>query len=118
MRPSDNYQHSTHKHAQQALQVPDFNLNIGGVVPQHGSKRQPQHGVVRVVPGGVQHVRLIAGGAVADSRITMVKFHATSSNLTFLRYSDNYQHQTHKHAGQHSKVTLSEWNIGLLDGLN
>ncbi|KAI5778483.1 hypothetical protein DFH27DRAFT_657424 [Peziza echinospora] len=75
-----------------------------------------QRGVVRVVPGGVQHVRSIAGGCRALASLS-VKFHATSSNLTVLRFrqlSTLEPTSTHKH----SKVTLSEWNIGLLDGLN
>ncbi|KAI5778355.1 hypothetical protein DFH27DRAFT_619007 [Peziza echinospora] len=59
----------------------------------------------------------IAGGCRALASLS-VKFHATSSNLTVLRHSDNYQHEPTSTHDKHSKVTLSEWNIGLLDGLN
>ncbi|KAI5787992.1 hypothetical protein DFH27DRAFT_614728 [Peziza echinospora] len=76
-----------------------------------------QRGVVRVVPGGVQHVRSIAGGCRALASLS-VKFHATSSNLMVLRHSDNYQHSNPQARRTSTKVTLSEWNIGLLDGLN
>ncbi|KAI5781103.1 hypothetical protein DFH27DRAFT_617224 [Peziza echinospora] len=112
-------------------QVPGLQLEYWWSCTQHGSKPQWSHmleckqrmvnnkrGVVRVVPGGVQHVRSIAGGCRALASL-WVKFHATTSNLTVLRHSDNYQHSNPKHAiDKHSKVTLSEWNIGLLDGLN
>ncbi|KAI5779193.1 hypothetical protein DFH27DRAFT_618785 [Peziza echinospora] len=77
-----------------------------------------QRGVVRVVPGGVQHVRSIAGGCRALASLS-VKFHATSSKLdgsaSFRQLSTLEPTSTHD---KHSKVTLSEWNIGLLDGLN
>ncbi|KAI5778485.1 hypothetical protein DFH27DRAFT_657422 [Peziza echinospora] len=76
-----------------------------------------QRGVVRVVPGGVQHVRSIAGGCRALASLS-VKFHATTSSVTYMRPSDNYQHSNPQARTTHSKVTLSEWNIGLLDGLN
>ncbi|KAI5778813.1 hypothetical protein DFH27DRAFT_618923 [Peziza echinospora] len=77
-----------------------------------------EHGVVRVVPGGVQHVRLIAGGCRALASLS-VKFHATSSNLTVLRsFRQLSTLEPTSTQDKHSKVTLSEWNIGLLDGLN
>ncbi|KAI5778658.1 hypothetical protein DFH27DRAFT_618938 [Peziza echinospora] len=77
-----------------------------------------QRGVVRVVPGGVQHVCSIAGGCRALASLS-VKFHATISSITYMRPSDNYQHSKPTSTGdKQPKVTLSEWNIGLLDGLN
>ncbi|KAI5779675.1 hypothetical protein DFH27DRAFT_618516 [Peziza echinospora] len=85
-------------------QVPGLHLEYWWSCAQHKSKPQWSHmleckqrmvnhhrGVVRVVPGGVQHVRSIAGGSRALASLS-VKFHATSSNLTVLRHSDNYQH--------------------------
>ncbi|KAI5781964.1 hypothetical protein DFH27DRAFT_616259 [Peziza echinospora] len=92
---------STHdKHSK----VPGLQLEYWWSCAQHKSKPQWSHmleckqrmvnhqrGVVRVVPGGVQHVRLIAGGCRALASLS-VKFPATSSNLTVLRHSDNYQH--------------------------
>ncbi|KAI5778809.1 hypothetical protein DFH27DRAFT_618932 [Peziza echinospora] len=85
-------------------QVPGLQLEYWWSCTQHGSKPQWSHmleckqrmvnnerGVVRVVPGGVQHVRLIAGGCRALASL-WVKFHATTSNLTVLRHSDNYQY--------------------------
>ncbi|KAI5778487.1 hypothetical protein DFH27DRAFT_618990 [Peziza echinospora] len=76
-----------------------------------------QRGVVRVVPGGVQHVRSIAGGCRALASLS-VKFHATSSNLTFSSFRQLSTLEPTSTHDKHSKVTLSEWNIGLLDGLN
>ncbi|KAI5778812.1 hypothetical protein DFH27DRAFT_618922 [Peziza echinospora] len=111
-------------------QVPGLRLEYWWSCTQHGSKPQwshmleckqrivnHEHGVVRVVPGGVQHVRFDAGGCRALASL-LVKFHATSSNLTVLHHSTTINTRTHSTQDKHSKVTLSEWNIGLLDGLN
>ncbi|KAI5778488.1 hypothetical protein DFH27DRAFT_657419, partial [Peziza echinospora] len=76
-----------------------------------------QRGVVRVVPGGVQHVRSIAGGCRALASLS-VKFHniiQLDGSASFRQLSTLEPTSTHD---KHSKVTLSEWNIGLLDGLN
>ncbi|KAI5780756.1 hypothetical protein DFH27DRAFT_617462 [Peziza echinospora] len=85
-------------------QVPGLQLEYWWSCAQHKSKPQWSHmleckqrmvnhqrGVVRVVPGGVQHVCSIAGGCRALASL-WVKFHATTLSVTYMRPSDNYQH--------------------------
>ncbi|KAI5778816.1 hypothetical protein DFH27DRAFT_618915 [Peziza echinospora] len=85
-------------------QVPGLQLEYWWSCAQHKSKPHWSHmleckqrmvnhqrEVVRVVPGGVQHVRSIAGACRALASLS-VTFHATTSSVTYMRPSDNYQY--------------------------
>ncbi|KAI5781101.1 hypothetical protein DFH27DRAFT_529374 [Peziza echinospora] len=110
-------------------QVPGLQLEYWWSCAQHGSKPQwshmleckqrtvnHEHGVVRVVPGGIQHVRLIAGGCRALASLSD-KFHATSSNLTVLRHSDNYQH-SNPQARRTSTPKSQDFNLNIGAGVH
>ncbi|KAI5782864.1 hypothetical protein DFH27DRAFT_528851 [Peziza echinospora] len=122
-------------------QVPGLQLEYWWSCAQRGSKPpwshileckqhmvNHQYGVVGAVPGGVQHVCLIAAGCTALPSLSECKQHMVNHQYGVVgAVPGGVQHVCSIAAGcsalpslsvQHFNVTLSEWNLGLLDGPN